>query len=417
VNDDFLDALQQIAREKDIAPEALREMVEQALITAYRKNFAGYAGEIRVRIDPADNSIHVYRTRTVVDDEVMEPDEIYLDEARQLYPECDAGDTIETEVNQPALARIAAQTAKQVVVQRLKEAERDRVMAEYTQRVGEVLTGQVQRREYRNILINIGKVDGVLPPEQQVNSEPYRVNDRLKVYVVDVRATSRGPQVTLSRTAPSLIRQLFELEVPEISDGIVLIKAVAREPGARSKIAVFSRDDKVDPVGSCVGHRGSRVQAVVNELYDEKIDIIRWSSDIAQFVAEALSPAKVTSVQLTDNGKTAFVIVPDTQLSLAIGKCGQNVRLAARLTGCRIDIRSESQAAKGHANPQATASAGPDAADGTTLSEPDDASVAAADPMAEPDDAIVAAAEPDAAADATITAPADTAGPVDRDPA
>jgi N utilization substance protein A len=372
VNEDFLDAIQQIAREKDISKEALREMIEQALVTAYRKNFIGYPGEIRVHIDPNDNSIHVYRTRTVVDDEVMEADEIHIDEARQIVPGCSAGDTIETEVDQPALARIAAQTAKQVVVQRLREAERDRILAEYSQRVGEVLTGQVTRREYRNIMINIGKIDGVLPPDQQVPTEPYRTNDRLKVYVTDVRATSRGPQITLSRTNPTLIRRLFELEVPEIAEGIVLIKAVAREPGARSKIAVFSRDDKVDPVGSCVGHRGSRVQAVVNELYDEKIDIIRWSPDVAQFVGEALSPAKVSSVQLNAATKTALVIVPDTQLSLAIGKCGQNVRLAARLTGCRIDIRSESQIAAQTQQPADSGSA-------EALANPDETSAANAE--------------------------------------
>lgn len=354
MNEDFMDALQQIAREKDIAFEDLRSMVEQALVTAYRKNFAGYTGEIRVHIDPTDNSIHVYRSRTVVDDEVMEPDEMHIDEARLLYPDCESGDTIETEVVQPALARIAAQTAKQVVVQKLREMERDRILAEYSQRVGEVLTGQVQRREYRNVLINIGKIDGVLPPDQQVPSEPYRINDRLKVYVTDVRATPRGPQVTLSRTHTSLIRRLFELEVPEVADGTVIIKAVAREPGARSKIAVFSRDDKVDPVGSCVGHRGSRVQAVVNELYDEKIDVIRWSPDLAQFVSEALSPAKPVAVHISEGGKAALAIVPDVQLSLAIGKCGQNVRLAARLTGCRIDIRSESQAARSDAGPAPT---------------------------------------------------------------
>ncbi len=366
MNDDYLDALQQIAREKDITQEALLEMIEQALITAYRKNFVGYPGEIRVHIDPKDNSIRVYRTRTVVDDEVMEADEIHIDEARLLFPDCAAGDTIETEVNQPTLARIAAQTAKQVVVQRLREAERDRILAEYSQRVGEVITGQVQRREYRNVLINIGKIDGVLPPDQQVPSEPYRMNDRIKVYVTDVRATPRGPQITLSRTSAGLIRRLFELEVSEIADGIVTIKAVAREPGARSKIAVFSRDEKVDPVGSCVGHRGNRVQAVVKELYDEKIDIIRWSPDASVFVGEALSPAKVTAVHLSEGGKAALVIVPDTQLSLAIGKCGQNVRLAARLTGCRIDIRSESQIARGHeGHTQHAQSAGADSTAGT----------------------------------------------------
>jgi N utilization substance protein A len=208
------------------------------------------------------------------------------------------------------------------------------------------MTGSVRRREFKSILIELGKLEAILPPQEQVETEPYRFNDRIKVYVLEVRRTPKGPQVVVSRSHPSLIRRLFELEVPEIADGVVTIKSVAREPGARSKIAVFSRDDKVDPVGSCVGHRGSRVQAVVNELYDEKIDIVRWSPDNAQFIAEALSPAKAVKVTLNEEAKSAFVLVPDNQLSLAIGKSGQNVRLAARLTGWRIDIRSESQVAK-----------------------------------------------------------------------
>jgi len=354
VNDELMDALLQIAREKDIPPEALAEIIAHALVTAYKKNFVGQTSDVRVEVSPDFKELHVFRTLTVVDDEVMDADEIHIDDARRTHPECQAGETVELEVREPALARIAAQTAKQVVVQKLKELERDRIFNEYSQRVGEVLTGVVQRREYRHVFVNIGKIDGVLPAEQQVPNEPYRFNDRIKVYVLNVGKSSKGPQVTLSRTTPSLIRRLFELEVPEVADGIVVIKAVAREPGARSKIAVVSRDDKVDPVGSCVGHRGSRVQAVVHELYDEKIDIIRWSPDTAQFIGEALSPAKVSHVVLgSTDPKTAQVIVPDSQLSLAIGKCGQNVRLAARLTGWRIDIRSESQVSQG-SGPSAT---------------------------------------------------------------
>jgi N utilization substance protein A len=257
-----------------------------------------------------------------------------------------SGEILEIDVTPSTFGRIAAQTAKQVVVQRLREAERDKVYEEYSERVGEVLTGIVQRREFKTVMINLGKIEAVLPPQEQVESEPYRFNDRLKVYLLEVRKTNKGPQVVVSRTHPSLIRRLFELEVPEIAEGIVTIKSVAREPGGRSKIAVYSRDEKVDPVGSCVGHRGSRVQAVVNELYDEKIDIIRWSADTAQFIAEALSPAKAVRVTLNEEAKSAFVVVPDNQLSLAIGKQGQNVRLAARLTGWRIDIRSESQVAR-----------------------------------------------------------------------
>lgn len=357
MNGDFLDALQQIAREKEISPEALLETVEQALVTAYKKNFtansAPHAGEIKVRINSSNATFQVFCQRYVVDDPAdddldweLGPNEILIEDAREIDPDIMPGEILETEVTPPSFGRIAAQTAKQVVVQRLREAEREKILDEYQERIGEVLTGIVQRREHRNVLVNLGKVEAVLPPQEQVPSEPYRFNDRIKVYLLDVRNTPKGPQINVSRTHPSLIRRLFELEVPEIADGIVTIKSVAREPGARSKIAVHSRDEKVDPVGSCVGHRGSRVQSVVNELYDEKIDIIRWSPETEQFIAEALSPAKAVSVTLNEEAKSAFVIVPDNQLSLAIGKSGQNVRLAARLTGWRIDIRSESQVAR-----------------------------------------------------------------------
>ena len=345
MNGDFLEALQAIAKEREISADALLETVESALVTAYKKNFAAQ-GEIKVRINTAKATFQVFCLKTVTEEEEPAPDQITLDEARKYDPDAVVGETIEIEVTPGTVGRIDAQTAKQVLVQKIRETEREKVFEEYNERVGEVVTGTVSRREYKNIFINLGKIEAVLPPQEQVETEPYRFNDRLKLYMLEVRRTPKGPQVIVSRTHPSLIRRLFELEVPEIADGVVTIKSVAREPGARSKIAVYSGDEKVDPVGSCVGHRGSRVQAVVNELYDEKIDIVRWSADHGQFIAEALSPAKAVKVTVNEEAKSAFVIVPDNMLSLAIGKSGQNVRLAARLTGWRIDIRSESQVAK-----------------------------------------------------------------------
>lgn len=347
MNGEFLEALQQIAREKELTQEALGEMVERALISAYRKNYNALPGEVRVRRETGKAAFRVIVERPIVaDGEVEQPEQISISDAILINPDAQIGGILEKDVTDQIQGRIAAQTAKQVVVQQLREAEREKVVEEYSQRVGEVLTGVVERRDQRNVIVNIGRIDGILPPNEQTPGEPYRVHDRIKVYVLEAKQTQRGPQVLLTRTHPGMIRRLFELEVPEIAEGIVSIMSVAREPGARSKIAVSSRDDKVDPVGSCVGHRGSRVQAVVNELYDEKIDIIRWSADISQFIGESLSPAKVSYVKLDESNKAALVVVADNQLSLAIGKSGQNVRLAARLTGWRIDIRSESQVAK-----------------------------------------------------------------------
>lgn len=348
MNGEFLEALEQIAKEKDIPLNTLIETVESALATAYKKNYAT-EGEIKVKIDTrrgANNPFRVFYEKQIVEEVKSPALHLTIEEAKAYDPEAEMGDTLSFEVDTATFGRIAAQTAKQVVVQRIREAERRKIFDDYTERVGEVVTGTVQRREGRNILISLGKLDAVLPPQEQVESEPYRFNDRLKVYVLEVKDVNKGPQVVVSRTHPSLIRRLFELEVPEIADGVVTIKSVAREPGARSKIAVMSRDEKVDPVGACVGHRGARVQAVVNELYDEKIDIVRWNEDASLFISEALSPAKSSKVTLDNDNKSAFVIVPDSQLSLAIGKQGQNVRLAARLTGWRIDIRSEAQVAR-----------------------------------------------------------------------
>jgi len=345
MNADFLDALRQIEKEKDIPFEVLLETIESALVHAYKKTYAT-AADVHVRVASTKSGFKVYCEKETVEKIEDEHSQITLEEARELDPDALIGQFIEVEVTPENFGRIAAQTAKQVVVQRLREAEREQVYDEYGERIGEIITGTVQRREHGNIFVNIGKIEAALPPTEQVSTEPYNFNDRVKVYVLDVRRTPKGPQVIVSRTHPSLVRRLFELEVPEIAEGIVAIKSVAREPGARTKIAVASSEERVDPVGACVGHRGSRVQAVVNELYDEKIDIVHWNPDIGKFIGEALSPAKAISVRTDEKTKTALVIVADNQLSLAIGKTGQNVRLAARLTGWRIDIKSEAQIAR-----------------------------------------------------------------------
>ncbi len=354
MNAEFIEALRQIEREKDIPFEVLLEALEIALSKAYQKSF-NIDQDVSLRVEQAATGskapFRVFRRLNVVERVYNEHAELDLAEARNRFGnQVNLGETVEEPLldrDFERIGRIAAQTAKQVVVQRIREAERDKVYDEYNDKVGEVLTGSVSRREGRgDVVVTLGKLEAILPIKEQVPSEHYRFNDRLKVFVLDVRKTQKGPQVVVSRTHPSLVRRLFELEVPEIHDGVVVIKYVAREPGQRSKIAVASRDDRVDPVGSCVGHRGARVQAVVNELFDEKIDIVRWSADNRVFITESLSPARVSSVQLNEDAKSAFVVVPDNQLSLAIGKSGQNVRLAARLTGWRIDIRSESQVAK-----------------------------------------------------------------------
>jgi N utilization substance protein A len=254
-------------------------------------------------------------------------------------------DIIELEVTPKDFGRIAAQTAKQVVVQRIREAERGIIYEEFSNREGDIVTGIIQRTEQKNVFIDLGKAEAILAPSEQIAGESYRQWDRIKTYITEVRKTTKGPQILVSRTHPGLLKRLFELEVPEIHDGVVEIKSVSREPGLRSKIAVYSRDENVDPVGACVGHKGMRVQTIVNELRGEKIDIVKWSPDPAKYIANALSPAKVVEVDINEIEKVSKVVVPDYQLSLAIGKEGQNARLAAKLTGWKIDIKSESQAA------------------------------------------------------------------------
>ncbi|HIE50356.1 MAG TPA: transcription termination/antitermination protein NusA [Armatimonadetes bacterium] len=344
MNVSLIDALQQIEREKDIPVEVLVETIEAALVSAYKKHF-GANGIIRVHLDWDTSDFRVYAEKSVVEKVRNSHLEISLEEARQLQPEAQLGEVLRVEVTPTNFGRIAAQTAKQVILQRIREAEREVIYQEYADQEGEVLTGIVQRIERNVVYVNVGKIEALLPAREQMPGEDYRFGDRLKVYVLRVERGTRLPEIVVSRTHPGLLRRLFEMEVPEIHEGVVELKSIAREPGVRSKVAVASRDPHVDPVGACVGHRGSRVQAITNELGQEKIDIIRWSENPAEYIAEALSPAKISRVVMNPNGLVATVIVPDDQQSLAIGRSGQNVRLAARLTGLKIDIRSETQIA------------------------------------------------------------------------
>ncbi|MDA8211740.1 MAG: transcription termination factor NusA [Clostridia bacterium] len=343
MNMEFIEALEALEREKGIAMEVLLEAIEAALISAYKRNF-GSLQNVRVQIERSSGEVKVYARKTVVEEVLDSRADISLEDARRIDPRYELEDIVEIEVTPRDFGRIAAQTAKQVVVQRIREAERGLIYEEFANREGDIVTGIVQRYEQKNVLIDLGKIEAVLQPSEQTNGEDYRPGDRVKTYIIEVKKTTKGPQVLVSRTHPGLLKRLFELEVPEIHDGVVELKGVAREAGSRSKIAVYSGDENIDPVGACVGPKGARVQTVVNELRGEKIDIIRWNSDPAQFVASALSPAKVVSVEIFEEEKIARVVVPDYQLSLAIGKEGQNARLAAKLTGWKIDIKSESQA-------------------------------------------------------------------------
>lgn len=343
MNAEFMQAFEQLAKEKGIAPEVVFDAVEAALISAYKRNF-GSAQNVRVSLDRVTGEIHVYARKVVLEEIEDSRLEISLADARKLDVRYEIDDVVEMEVTPKDFGRIAAQTAKQVVVQRIREAERGIVYEEFSNRESDIVTGIVQRMEQKNVFIDLGKAEAILAPSEQIPGELYKHGDRLKTYIIEVKKTTKGPQILVSRTHPGLLKRLFELEVPEIHDGVVEIKSVTREAGSRSKIAVYSRDEDVDPVGSCVGHKGMRVQTIVNELKGEKIDIVKWSNDPVQYIANALSPAKVVSVDVNETDKISKVVVPDYQLSLAIGKEGQNARLAAKLTGWKIDIKSESQA-------------------------------------------------------------------------
>ena len=342
MNAEFIGALTQIEKEKHISKEVLIDAIEAALISAYKRNF-GSSQNVTVHIDRLTGEVKVFAKKKVVTLVENELSEISIEKAREISGKYEEGDVAELEVTPQKFGRIAAQTAKQVVVQRIREAERGIIFTEYSSKENDIVTGIVQRVEKGSVLIEMGKVEAVLSANEQVPGEQYHYGDRIKVYVIEVKKTPKGPQVYVSRTHPGLVKRLFEKEVPEIHDGIVAIKSISREPGSRSKIAVYSLDFNVDPVGACVGQKGNRVQVIVEELRGEKIDIIKWSSDPAEYIATSLSPAKVLSVKVNETDKTAQVIVPDYQLSLAIGKEGQNARLAAKLTGWKIDIRSETQ--------------------------------------------------------------------------
>ncbi|MBO5244529.1 MAG: transcription termination/antitermination protein NusA [Selenomonadales bacterium] len=345
MNAEFMLAFEALGKEKGIAPEILFDAIEAALISAYKRNFSS-AQNVRVSLDRQTGEIHVYARKTIVEQVEDDRLEISLAEARKINPSYIEEDVLEIEVTPRDFGRIAAQTAKQVVVQRIREAERGIIYEEFSKRSSDILTGIVQRIEQKNVFIDLGKTEAVLPPTEQMIGEEYAHGDRVKTYIIEVKQTNKGPQIMVSRTHPGLLKRLFELEVPEIHDGIVEIKSVAREPGMRSKIAVYSRDEEVDSVGACVGPKGMRVQTIVDELRGEKIDIVKWDADPAVYISNALSPAKVVSVEVDEVNKISKVVVPDYQLSLAIGKEGQNARLAAKLTGWKIDIKSESQAAE-----------------------------------------------------------------------
>jgi transcription termination/antitermination protein NusA len=403
VNEALIGALKELEREKGIPFDTILAGLEEALASAFKSYKRSHDPELdeeltgaRVELDPESGQIRVW---------LQELDEESLEVTSEH----------EEEVPQDFIGRIAAQTAKQVIYQKLRDAEREMTYEEFAGREGDIVTGIIQQDSHRYTLLDLGKVEALLPQAEQVPSEPYRHGERLKAFIVEVRKTAKGPQIIVSRTHPGLLRKMFEFEVPEIAEGIVEIKAVAREPGHRSKIAVVSHEPGVDPVGACVGAKGSRVRIVVNELRGEKIDVVQWTEDINKFVANALAPAKVKEVHVDQSTGTATVVVPDYQLSLAIGKEGQNARLAAKLTGCRIDIKSETQAAEDERRrrepqpepaPEEAPSAGPEASteDTAALVQVPEAQTEAAAAESEPEPAAESVTEPAAESEASTPA-------------
>ena len=337
--------IDQVGKDKGIDKTILIDALEQALLAAARKKY-GPKQEIEAKYNEEAGELELFQFKTVVKDVKNPPAEIALKEAKELDADVEIGDSLGTKIDIAEFGRIAAQTAKQVIIQRVKDAERENIFEDFKDRKGEVISGTVQRFEKGSIIVNLGRAEAVIPQQELVPRETYKPGDRIRAYVLDVRKTPKGPQIILSRSNPNFLTKLFELEVPEVSEGIVKILNAAREPGGRTKIAVYSQDSDVDPVGACVGMKGSRVRAVVQELRGEKIDIIPWSDDSASFVCNALAPAEISKVIIHQDAKSMEVIVEDDQLSLAIGRRGQNVRLAAKLTGWKIDIRSEPKAEK-----------------------------------------------------------------------
>ena len=345
MNKEFLDALTELEREKNISKEDIITAIEDAVELAYKKNYGNYPN-VRVLVDREDGEVLVLMSKEVVEEVEDDMMEVSLEEARSYDERYEIGDVIEYQVDPKDFGRIAAQTAKQVVVQRIREAERRNSYDEFVNKQGEIITAKIERINNGTMFLSVGNSEGILPLSEQVKTESFNVGDRIKVYVIDVKKATKGPQIFLSRSHPGLVRRLFELEVPEISDGTVEIKGIAREAGSRTKIAVYSNDENVDPVGACVGNRGTRVQNIVDELFGEKIDIIVWDEDPAVLISNVLRPAEVEGVYInyvSEKEKMATAVVPEQQLSLAIGREGQNVRLAARVSGWKIDIKSKSQ--------------------------------------------------------------------------
>ena len=343
MNNELLEALTLLEKEKNISKDTLLEAIEQSLIQACKNNF-GKADNVKVSINPETCEFHVWAEKTVVEEVTDDVTEIALSKAKMIRSSYELGDTVNVEIHSKEFGRNATQTAKNVILQKIREEERKVLYNEYYAKERDVVTGIVQRYLGKNVSVNLGKVDAILNENEMVKGEVFRPTERIKVYILEVKDTSKGPKIMVSRTHPELVKRLFESEVTEVRDGTVEIKCIAREAGSRTKMAVYSNNPDVDPVGACVGINGARVNAIVNELRGEKIDIINWNENNAILIENALSPAKVISVIADDDEKTAKVIVPDYQLSLAIGKEGQNARLAARLTGFKIDIKSETQA-------------------------------------------------------------------------
>lgn len=343
MNKEFFEALEELSIEKGINKDYLLDAIESALLTAYKKNFNSQEN-VKIVIDEEKASIKVYSLKEVVE-EVFDPAiEISLIAAQKYKRKAEMGDIVEVEITPKDFGRISAQTAKQVIIQKIREAEREIVFTEYADRQGEIVSGLVQRVDKNIMIVDLGKIEGVMTSNEQIASEEYHVNDKIKAYVLEVQKNSKGvPQMIISRTHPGFVKRLFELEIPEIYEGLIEIKSIVREAGSRTKIAVYSKDLNIDPVGSCVGPRGIRIQNILNELKNEKIDVVEWSEDPVQYIASALSPASVIAVDINEEEMSSKVVVPDNQLSLAIGKDGQNARLSAKLTGWKIDIKSESQ--------------------------------------------------------------------------
>lgn len=342
-NKELILALEELEKEKGIKKEYLLEAIETALVTAYKRNFDSLEN-VRVEMDHQTGATHVYAIKEVMEKANDEDTEISLKEAQKINPDLKEGDTVETEIVPRDFGRIAAQTAKQVIIQKLREVEREIVYNEFNERKGEIVSGLIQKADHNIVVMDLGKLEGEMPLKEQIPTEHYKVNDKIKGYVLDVEKGAKGaPQVIVSRSHPDFVRKLLEFEIPEIYEGVIEIKSVSRDPGYRSKVAVYSPDQNIDPVGSCVGQKGVRIQNVINELNGEKIDVIEWNEDPSIYIASALLPAKILAVDIKEEEKFAQVVVPDDQLSLAIGKSGQNARLAARLTNWKIDIKSETQ--------------------------------------------------------------------------